>query len=76
MRAHRYEYTAANGLEAKNLLNAALDLLDAHMKLLAPGAKFVHSDLLEDTPVRLTLALDLAEASEISVLNQAMRADG
>lgn len=73
MSAHRYEYTAANGLEARNLLRAAGELLDAHMRLLAPGAEFVDPDLLKETSVRLVLSLDLEEVSEISVLNQAMR---
>lgn len=72
---HRYEFTATNAQEAHNLLDAAQQLLDAHMKLLAPGVTFISSELRGRTPVRMTLHLDLDAANEVATLNQAMRAE-
>lgn len=72
---HRYEFTASNALEAHNLLDAAQQLLEAHMKLLAPGAAFISSELRERTPVHLFIQFDLAAANEVATLNEALRAD-
>jgi len=73
--AHRYEFTATTAQEAHNLLEAAQQLLDAHLKLLAPGAPYINSELRERTPVHLAITLDLADANEVATLNQSLRSE-
>mgnify|MGYP001562515827 CR=1 FL=1 len=69
-----YEFTASTAQEAKNLLQAAQNLLDAHMVMLAPGDGMVRHDLLKRTPVALTIHLDLTQvvgtANEVSALSR------
>ncbi|MFH9108528.1 hypothetical protein ACH4LN_17930 [Streptomyces albus] len=70
----RYTWTASTAEEAKNALQAAAnlidahraaaDLIDAHLATLAPGNSPQRYKAKESTPVSLTVSLDLYDLIE------------
>ncbi|WP_030888271.1 hypothetical protein [Streptomyces sp. NRRL S-1868] len=54
-----YTWTASNAKEAENILSAALDLLDAHLKTLMPNGAMERQDAKRTAPVALTVSMDL-----------------
>lgn len=75
----RYEWTGSTALEADNLLQAANDLIDAHLRALAPGDATVRYRLKRNAKVGIKVQLDLTElaatANEVQALNAAMNLD-
>ena len=74
-----YEWTGTTVEEASNLLRAAEELLDAHMKALAPGSAMTRLRLGRTAKVGIKVSLDLTElansASEVQALNAAYTHD-
>lgn len=60
----RYTWTASTAEEAKNTLQAAADLIDAHLATLVPGNSLQRYKAKESTPVSLTVSLDLDDLIE------------
>ena len=58
-----YEWSATTVREAQEFLDAAKDMINAHMASLAPGSQGVMQRERE-TPIRLTLRLDLTPVVE------------
>lgn len=60
----RYTWTASTAEEAKNTLQAAANLIDAHLATLVPGNSLQRYKAKESTPVSLTVSLDLYDLIE------------
>lgn len=58
----RYEWTATTAEEAKNILAAVRDLIDAHISTLAPEGPMERAEARRITPARLVVSLDLSGA--------------
>lgn len=56
----RYTWTASTVQEAKAILNAARDLVDAHMSTLVPGDVGDRWDAEKGAPTALSISLDLS----------------
>lgn len=69
-----HEWTGTTVEEAEDLLSAARQLLDAHMKALAPGDHRSQYRLAKTTPVAIKVSLDLTalatSTAEVQALNQ------
>ncbi|WP_149563188.1 hypothetical protein [Streptomyces cacaoi] len=55
-----YTWTASNAKEAENILSAARDLLDAHLKTLVPNDAMERHDAQRTAPVALTVSMNLS----------------
>ena len=75
----RYEWTGTTAREADNLLQAANDLIEGHLKALAPGDAVDRHRLKKNAKVSIKIHLDLTDlvnsANEVQALNAAMNLD-
>ncbi|MDX3165867.1 MULTISPECIES: hypothetical protein [Streptomyces] len=68
-----YEWTATTAMEAENVLEAAKNLIDAHLKTLVPGDPFIKADTRRNTPIKLRISLDLGPV--IEAINESRQLD-
>ncbi|MCZ0984014.1 hypothetical protein O1L60_45450 [Streptomyces diastatochromogenes] len=54
-----YEWTATTAQEAATSLDAATNLIDAHLKTLMPGDPYIKNDTRRNAAVALRISLDL-----------------
>lgn len=69
-----HEWTGTTVEEAEDLLSAARDLLDAHMKALAPGDYRSRIRLAKTTHVAIKVSLDLTDLATSTAEVQALNA--
>ncbi|MCA1224301.1 hypothetical protein [Streptomyces sp. 8L] len=71
-----HEWTGTTADAAFDLLSAARQLIDAHLKALAPGDDEAQYRLRETTPVAIKISLDLTtlatSATEVQALNASL----
>ncbi|MCY0928327.1 hypothetical protein OTB20_19420 [Streptomyces sp. H27-H1] len=74
----KYEFIATNAQEIYTLLQAAEQLLDAHLTMLNPGGSGLRVELRKATPAHMTLRLDLSpildKVTEVAQLNEQLNA--
>lgn len=72
----RYQWTATNAMEALNILDAAEQLINAHLTSLAPGNNLVRTEQRRRTPLPLELSIDLTSLvtsiNEVATLHEAV----
>ncbi|MER0443057.1 hypothetical protein ABR738_00450 [Streptomyces sp. Edi4] len=74
-----YEWSATTAQEAETSLEAATNLIDAHLKTLVPGDAYIKSDTRRNALVGLRISLDLGPLllaiNESRVLNDQLDLD-
>jgi hypothetical protein len=64
-----YDWIATTAMEAEISLEAVKNLIDAHLKTLVPSDPFIKADTRRNTPIKLTISLDLGPV--IGAINEA-----
>lgn len=74
-----YEWTGSTAQEADTLLQAAQELISAHLKALAPGNGTTRFRLSQTAPVAIKVSIDLTQlagnAAEVQNLNASLHHD-